>query len=203
MAPKSSSPAMPSPLSTLDTTDLDYADLSDISVPKCLLCQRQFKSLEVLQKHSKQSDLHKVSASVYHSHAPAAHHAPVQNNMKDADKVSAAQDAISKIPASSTATGAVSQYRDRAMERRAALGQPDHPLPPSKRQKTLLSAEVSKPIVSAPEKQIEESNIGSKLLASMGWTSGSGLGSSAAGRAAPVQAKAFASGAGIGASQGA
>lgn len=65
-----------------------------------------------------------------------------------------------------------------------------------------LAVEKSQPVVSAPEKEIEDSNIGSKLLASMGWTSGSGLGSSAAGRAAPVQAKAFASGAGIGASQG-
>ncbi|KAK9893355.1 hypothetical protein P389DRAFT_198925 [Cystobasidium minutum MCA 4210] len=180
---KASSPATTSPLSTLDTSALDYADLSDVSVPKCLLCQRQFKSLEVLQKHSKQSELHK-------------------NNLKDSSKVSAAKEAISKIPSTCTASGAVSQYRDRAMERRTALGQPDHPVPPSKRQKLLLPSEVSKPLVSAPEKEIEETNIGSKLLASMGWTSGSGLGSSAAGIAAPVQAKAFASGAGIGASLG-
>lgn len=39
---------------------LEYADLSDPKVPKCLLCQRQFKSLEILQKHSSQSELHKV-----------------------------------------------------------------------------------------------------------------------------------------------
>jgi RNA-binding protein 5/10 len=39
---------------------LEYADLSDPKVPKCLLCQRQFKSLDILEKHSSQSELHKV-----------------------------------------------------------------------------------------------------------------------------------------------
>lgn len=123
-------------------------------------------------------------------------------NLGDAEKVAMAKEAISNIPASSTATGAVSQYRDRALERRTALGQPDHPPPPSKKQKLASTVQASKPVVSAPEKQIEEGNIGSKLLASMGWAAGSGLGSSSVGRVAPVQAKAFASGAGIGASQG-
>jgi len=125
-----------------------------------------------------------------------------QTNLADADKVAIAIDAISHIPVSSTATGAVSQYRDRALERRTALGQPDHPPPPLKRQKLAMSADSNKPVISAPEKEIEQDNIGSKLLASMGWTTGSGLGSAAVGRVAPVQAKAFASGAGIGASQG-
>jgi RNA-binding protein 5/10 len=162
---------------------LDFADLSDTNLPKCLLCQRQFKSIEVLQKHSRQSELH-------------------QTNLKDESKVNAAKEAISNIPSSSTAAGAASQYRDRALERRSALNQPDHPPPPSKRHKGKLPVNSVKAVRSAPEKEIEETNIGSKLLAGMGWRSGSGLGSSAAGRAAPVQAKAFASGAGIGASQG-
>lgn len=47
-------------LSTLDTEGLEYADITDVNSPKCLLCQRQFKSLDVLQKHSRQSELHKV-----------------------------------------------------------------------------------------------------------------------------------------------
>lgn len=109
---------------------------------------------------------------------------------------------MSKLPTSSTALGAVGQYRDRALERRTALHQPDRPPPQIKRQKFNLVTEASKPVISAPEKEIEETNIGSKLLAGMGWTNGSGLGSSTPGRVDPVQAKAFASGAGIGASRG-
>ena len=42
------------------TEGLEYADLNDAKAPKCLLCQRQFKSLDVIRKHSLQSELHKV-----------------------------------------------------------------------------------------------------------------------------------------------
>lgn len=56
----SSRSSPPSPATT-SLEGLEYADLSDEKVPKCLLCQRQFKSLDVLQKHSSQSELHKVS----------------------------------------------------------------------------------------------------------------------------------------------
>lgn len=44
-------------------TDFDYTDTSTYSTTgkvACLLCQRQFKSEEILRKHVVQSDLHKV-----------------------------------------------------------------------------------------------------------------------------------------------
>ena len=37
--------------------EFDYSDTSKMA---CLLCQRQFKALEILRKHIAQSDLHKV-----------------------------------------------------------------------------------------------------------------------------------------------
>jgi hypothetical protein len=120
----------------------------------------------------------------------------LQTNLEDQEKVDAALAAVADLAPAADA----SQYRDRALERREAYNQPEHPAPPpSKKHK---KAPEVKPISSAPEKHIEETNIGSKLLANMGWTTGAGLGSSQAGRADPIQAKAFVQGAGIGASKG-
>jgi len=35
-------------------------EFSDVSALMCLLCARQFKTLEQLKRHNKESDLHKV-----------------------------------------------------------------------------------------------------------------------------------------------
>lgn len=40
-----------------EKNDFDYSDTNKMA---CLLCQRQFKTIEVLRKHTTQSDLHKV-----------------------------------------------------------------------------------------------------------------------------------------------
>ncbi|CAD6566606.1 MAG: hypothetical protein CYPHOPRED_000946 [Cyphobasidiales sp. Tagirdzhanova-0007] len=161
---------------------MQYADITDPNMPKCLLCQRQFKSLEVLEKHNDQSALHKTNAG-------------------DPLKVEAANQLLNSLP-SSSGLASTSAYRDRALERREALNQPDHPPPPPVKKHKKNTDLLPKPVVSAPEKSIEETNVGSKLLANMGWTTGSGLGSTLIGRAEPVQAKAFIAGAGIGASKG-
>jgi hypothetical protein len=125
----------------------------------------------------------------------------LQNNLNDEAKLALAIEAVSKIAGQST-DGSNSLYRDRALERRQALNQPDHPAPMPKKQKLKHTELLPKPPAADPEKPIEESNIGSKLLAGMGWSAGAGLGSSAGGRVDPIQAKAFAQGAGIGASRG-
>lgn len=127
----------------------------------------------------------------------------MQTNLADPSKIAIAKEAVSKLASTSRSShaAATSMYRDRALERRETFNQPDYPVPPAKRQKTLLPPPPA-PVVSAPEKAIEEDNIGSKLLAGMGWTAGSGLGNSTPGRVDPIQAKAFARGAGIGASKG-
>ena len=38
-------------------------EFSDIVAMTCLLCARQFKTLDQLKRHNKESDLHKVSLS--------------------------------------------------------------------------------------------------------------------------------------------
>lgn len=43
---------------------VDFGDLTDPEKPKCLLCQRQFKEVKQLQRHTEQSALHKVSHRV-------------------------------------------------------------------------------------------------------------------------------------------
>jgi RNA-binding protein 5/10 len=35
-------------------------EFSDVATLMCLLCARQFKTLDVLKRHNKESDLHKV-----------------------------------------------------------------------------------------------------------------------------------------------
>lgn len=44
-------PALPS------ETEFEFSDLMGLS---CLLCARQFKSVDQLKRHNKESDLHKV-----------------------------------------------------------------------------------------------------------------------------------------------
>lgn len=38
-------------------------EFSDTAAMTCLLCARQFKTLDQLKRHNKESDLHKVSIS--------------------------------------------------------------------------------------------------------------------------------------------
>ena len=45
------------------TPEVDF-EFSDVPTLMCLLCARQFKSLEQLKRHNKGSDLHKVCGSL-------------------------------------------------------------------------------------------------------------------------------------------
>lgn len=58
-----SSIGSPSTSAPVQTDEFDYTDLSTLATigkVACLLCQRQFKTEEVLRKHVAQSDLHKA-----------------------------------------------------------------------------------------------------------------------------------------------
>ncbi|KAL5532946.1 hypothetical protein ACEPAF_4720 [Sanghuangporus sanghuang] len=174
-------------------TEFEFSDTKAIT---CLLCSRQFKSLDQLKRHNKESDLHK-------------------KNFKDAslreiarEKARAAKKKEEKSDGQADQTTSKSQYRDRASERRTLFNQPDVPLPEGGTQAKggngKRSAEVP-PSVPSPPAPVpaaapgkDENNVGNKLLKIMGWTEGTGLGTGGEGRVDPIQAAIYASGAGLG-----
>ncbi|GAA6023535.1 hypothetical protein JCM8202_002669 [Rhodotorula sphaerocarpa] len=176
--------ASPVPVSAFD--DPEFAHGDPISF-QCLLCQRQFKSIEELRKHNKLSQLHKA-------HIPQ--HSCTTRKAAAAKKYAAMSDAAS----GSTKP----KYVDRAAARRVALGVSDelqHGQNTKKRK--LEGPEPPKPEPVAPNKDgLEESNAGRKMLEKMGWSAGGGLGAEGAGRVDPVQAAQFQRGAGLGATKG-
>ena len=52
-------PPQPAKASTPPQAETEF-EFSDTSAMTCLLCARQFKSLDQLKRHNKESDLHKV-----------------------------------------------------------------------------------------------------------------------------------------------
>lgn len=147
-------------------------EFSDVANLMCLLCARQFKTLDVLKRHNKESDLHK-------------------KNFKDANLREVAHQ---KAAARKTTLAAEQpKYRDRASERRTLFNQPDVPMPekdstnhpPKKRATEAPRAPTPPPVAPAPPAQ-DTSNMGNKLLKMMGWKEGAGLGQEGEGRVNPM-----------------
>ncbi|KAI5124032.1 hypothetical protein M0805_003863 [Coniferiporia weirii] len=166
-------------------------EFSDTKAMICLLCSRQFKSMEQLKRHNKESELHK-------------------RNLKDENlrEVTREKARTTKGKEQSAQSAPKAQYRDRASERRTLFNQPDVPLPDSQQPKasSKRTAEGPAPPPSPPLPPVapgrDESNIGNKLLKMMGWTEGTGLGTDGEGRVDPIQTAIYASGAGLGAGKG-
>lgn len=117
----------------------------------------------------------------------------LQGNLKDpqaVEKAALAKSRLQQTPA----------YRDRAAERRIALNQPDKPVrdQPNFKRVKVEAPPAPEPPPEQPNKEgIEESNIGRKMLEAAGWSQGEGLG--AGGLAAPIEARQYQAGAGLGA----
>ncbi|GAA5937958.1 hypothetical protein JCM1841_005036 [Sporobolomyces salmonicolor] len=194
----------PAPASTAPAYDDPEFEHGDPVTMVCLLCQRQFKTVEDLRKHNKLSALHKAR----HTLKPAS-----RTNLNSPETVAACatrkaaslKKHAASTSASISATNASAQqpkYVDRAAARRETYSQPDHPEPPQKRKK-FDAPETPKPAPEAPNKGgLEESNAGLKMLEKMGWSKGAGLGASGTGRVDPVQAAQFQQGVGLGAAKG-
>ncbi|WWD08598.1 hypothetical protein V865_006711 [Kwoniella europaea PYCC6329] len=191
-----------SPQAATSSDDFDYTDVSTLATTgkvACLLCQRQFKSEDVLKKHVAQSDLHKT-------------------NLSDANVREAGMKRKNALASSSSTIGEGSQqpkYRDRAAERREAFNQPSVPVPeesPSwqleqaKKRKFAEGPKPPSPVPPPPPPGMEpgkdESNVGNQLLAKMGWKTGTGLGKGNEGRVDPILVQQFENRAGLGASKG-
>ncbi|KAI1392247.1 uncharacterized protein F4822DRAFT_441293 [Hypoxylon trugodes] len=150
-----------------------YADLDRVC---CLLCRRKFKNEPSLRRHEQLSDMHKA-------------------NLKDGTLiVKATKDlrALGKEP--------ISNYRDRAKERRIAHNQPSKPKPhlPRKQSQPAKNPEPATEV--APTKPAISKGAG--LLAKMGWSTGEGLGAESGGRTDIIETMAYTPGVGLGAEGG-
>ena len=83
------------------------------------------------------------------------------------------------------------KYRDRASERRIMHNQPDVPLPTMDTGKSNKKKQIEGPPPSpSPPLPVnpgqDQNNVGNKLLKRMGWTEGTGLGTTGEGRMEPM-----------------
>ncbi len=190
-----------SQMSEADLASYDYKDPERIA---CLLCQRKFKSIDTLHRHESESQLHRDNLT----NAEVCRQGVTRHVESKADG--------SSQPDHSSASRAPSShslpfpYRDRASERRAVFGAdtPSQQSDSNKRPKVSdgpsstpsASAMAETTPQSAPEKPIDSDNVGSKLLAMMGWSQGQGLGVHRKGRTDIVETKIYKPGAGLGSS---
>ncbi|KAI0350105.1 hypothetical protein OH77DRAFT_1507171 [Trametes cingulata] len=162
-------------------------EFSDTNALTCLLCARQFKSIEQLKRHNKESDLHK-------------------KNYKDAALREVAREKARAAKAKAE-QAQQPKYRDRASERRIMHNQPDVPRPlPNEQPATKRKhSEGPRPPSPPPPPPLnpgkDENNVGNKLLKMMGWKEGQGLGSGGEGRVDPIQTAIYAAGVGLGAAK--
>jgi RNA-binding protein 5/10 len=163
------------------------APVATPTAPVCLLCQRQFPSMEVLARHERESKLH-------------------AENLAKAEAMKAA-----------AAATEASKYRDRAQERRSQHPSEEELNPKESQEKARTSkrsinvahygpsaayttSESLQPALDSSTVPVssDEANPGNQLLRRMGWSEGSGLGKDGSGGVTPValdqEAKALAPG---------
>ncbi|KAG0225948.1 hypothetical protein BGW41_004452 [Actinomortierella wolfii] len=197
----------------VDTDNYDPDELEDVELMACMLCQRRFKGLPELKKHQELSELHKKNLQ----DKGAIRTALIKTRTKRGVDLATGK----SINGSSGAhekgeEGGEPKYRDRAAERRMVYGQPDNPYPPrhggaansrgnrgmglSSSSSSSSSSITTAIVPEQPTKDgLKEDNIGNRLLKSMGWKEGQGLGKDGGGITVPVEAISYSRGVGIGA----
>ncbi|KZT03405.1 uncharacterized protein LAESUDRAFT_659918 [Laetiporus sulphureus 93-53] len=192
-ATSSTAPAAPIKAKSATPTPAESEfEFSDTHAMTCLLCARQFKSLDQMKRHNKESDLHKASMPSSCSMMP--YYANLRELAREKANVLRAKAEQPK-------------YRDRASERRIMHNQPDVPLPTEAAKTTgkrkYAEGPPKPPTPPPPPVSLgkDESNVGNKLLKMMGWKEGTGLGTGGEGRVDPIQTAIYAQGVGLGASK--
>lgn len=161
------------PPATVSAPSVSYADLDRMC---CLLCRRKFKNEPSLRRHEQMSDMHKVNLD---------NEALVVKATKDLKT-------LGKEP--------VSNYRDRAKERRMAHNQPSKPKPHLPRKHPQTTKDSGPAAEPPPTKSMVSKGAG--LLAKMGWSTGEGLGAEGGGRTNIIETMAYTPGVGLGAEGG-
>ncbi|KRZ16674.1 RNA-binding protein 5 [Trichinella zimbabwensis] len=164
----------------------------------CLLCRRQFPTKDILEKHQRLSEMHKVNKQTNKQ-------TTVDSLSSSSSSVCCLIDWFSKLAEKqakfcksrqlSASSAGATQYRDRASERRAKFGLDDQPHPNKLKEKFLESLECA--AVATPKPAVE--SIGSRLMRNMGWKEGQGLGKSNQGITNPIESERRVQGAGLGA----
>ncbi|XHG09418.1 hypothetical protein AWENTII_012477 [Aspergillus wentii] len=143
-----------------------YADLNRNC---CYLCMRQFKNAAEVNRHERLSQLHR-------------------GNLQNEELTNKAMGKLVKH-----GIVQLSEYRDRARERRKAFGNSKNPVKPK----------AAPPPKEEPEEPpAQTTSKGASLLSKMGWSAGSGLGAQGTGMTAPIATEVYAQGVGLGAQGG-
>jgi len=180
-----------------------YKSYADLDRLRCVLCKRVFKDVRLIWLHEQQSELHKRML------------ADPQNRARAADEFKALGKKMYIVePEAAFKAGwevqrvrfLQPQYRDRALERRRAFGQPKKANAAAGQPAGTAVPEKRKEPVKPAEDQGEEpaakKSKGAGMLAKMGWTSGAGLGAEGAGRTEAISTEVYAPGVGLGAEGG-
>ncbi|KAL2147023.1 hypothetical protein VTI28DRAFT_905 [Corynascus sepedonium] len=181
-----------------------YKSYADLDRLRCVLCKRIFKDARLVWLHEQQSELHKRMLADPKNRARAADEF---KQMGKKQRIVGPDAEFKRVWEVQRVRFLQPQYRDRALERRRAFGQPKQPT-------TMPSTATS-----IPEKRKEpaaatgdndgkdqqpatKKSKGAGILAKMGWTAGAGLGAEGAGRTEAISTEVYAPGVGLGAEGG-
>ncbi|CAO1627319.1 unnamed protein product [Sympodiomycopsis kandeliae] len=198
-------------VSRKDTDREDISRFSDKEAICCYLCNRKFKSVDILEKHEKQSNLH---SSNLQNEEKCKNGMEMLQKKRDEQRLVKAEDQDHSVN-----TAEEVKYRDRASERRSIFGSSNSsndphqavkkakvqksfngPLPSDAVQKSYNGLLPSVSSSSGGEGVLEDpTNIGNRLLASMGWVQGQGIGQHGIEKA--IEVSSYSNGAGIGSRQ--
>ncbi|KAH6854974.1 hypothetical protein B0I37DRAFT_441892 [Chaetomium sp. MPI-CAGE-AT-0009] len=186
-----------------------YKSYADWDQLRCVLCKRIFKNARLVWLHEQQSELHKRMLASPQNRARAADDFKKMNKKM---RVVEPEADFKRLWEVQRVRFLQPQYRDRALERRRAFGQPKQPTAaPSSSSAAAASGGPEKrkePAEKADDRDggggepAAKKSKGAGMLAKMGWTAGAGLGAEGAGRTEAVATEVYAPGVGLGAEGG-